>query len=520
MLRRILLALAAAALGLFVLEGALSLGGQRTLRALLVPDELAGFRPQWDEERFAAAARTPGPYRVHEDPLVSYALKAGLDFEILGARGRADLLGLRRRRGEERSAWDDPRAVRVVVLGDSVAFGFGLGDEETLAAQLEELLNAARGPGAPPIACRTVALPGWNQRNALHFLRDHWDGLRADLVLYLPIGNDLASSRGVNETGQTGTRNDLGEPDPWLVINADFAVAIQSFLQRQALAGRLERGDIDLGAKALEADLSPESSRRYDELARGALALETFLEAERSRLVVVLYERSDPLAILVERFLAAGCRAPLVPFLGRITRSDTLGDDPHPSARTVQELARVVARALFEGGLLERGAGQPLPPPSPDIVARLAPVPTPASAAVEAEAVRRAALEAFSPAIVWGTGQGLLQVFGNVSPRGVVGTRLVAAVRAGAPALRIQLEPVPERADLYPMLVTVEIDGQLREPLRVESSGTAVGLYPLAPSPSPTVEVRLIPERWGVVRRENLSILASFQLLAIEGVER
>jgi len=79
---------------------------------------------------------------------------------------------------------------------------------------------------------------------------------------------------------------------------------------------------------------------------------------------------------------------------------------------------------------------------------------------------------------------------------------------------------VPERADLYPMLVTVEIDGQLREPLRVESSGMAVGLYPLAPSPSPTVEVRLIPERWGVVRRENLSILASFQLLAIEGVER
>jgi len=516
MLRRVLLALAAAVATLLVLEGALSLAGQRTLRSLLVRGELEGFRPQWDEERFAAAARTPGWYRAHEDPLVSYTLKAGIDFDVAGGKGQADALGLRRRPGETVASWDLPGAVRLVVLGDSVAFGFGLSDAETLAAQLEEVLGMARGPAEPPVLCRTVAQPGWNQRNEVHFLRDHWDELRADLVLYLPIGNDLASARAVNEAGQVGSAPDLGEPDPWLMVNSDFTVSMKSFLLRQAQKGELDLGEADLGADALQADLSPESTRRYDELARGVLALESFLEAEGSRLVIVQYDRPDPIPILLERLFAAGCRAPVVPFLGEVLRSDTLGSDPHPNALTVHDLALVVARALFEQGLLERGAGVPLPPLSAGIESRLAPAPTAASVAAEAERVRSTARERYSPTIEWATGRGVLQVLGNVSPRGLVGTRLLASVRSGAPVLRIRIEPLAERPDLYPMRVAVEIDGVSREPIELERAGAVTGTYRLEPSARPTVEVRLVPERWAVVRRERLSLLASFQLVSIE----
>jgi hypothetical protein len=518
--KRVLLALAAAVLALLAAEGALSLGTGRSLRRWLRRDEAAAFRLPFDEERFAAAARAPGIYRVHPDPLVGYVLKAHGEFDILGGKGRADELGLRVRPAAPGvPAYDDPSALRVVVLGDSVAFGFGLGDGEVLAARLETVLNHARGPGARAIACRTVALPGWNYRNQIHFLRDHYDELEPELVVYLPIENDLANTRGVDETGQAWSGYDLAEEDPWLVVSPDLGHGLKSALLRRAQAAGHDLSLRDLGPDVLTADVSPESTLRFDAMARAVLELEGFLRRQGSRLVLVLYDRPAALPILCERLHRLGLEAPMVPFLIRPLVADSLGSDPHPSAETVRCLALVVARALFEHGVLERGQGLALADLPAELEARLAPPLTPELCAELAAASRAEVLESLGPAVDWSRGHGVLQVFGNVSPLGVVGARLLALLRGGGKAIRIALEALPDRPDLYPLAVEVEIGGRRMEPLWLEAGRSVERLYLLeAPDPRP-IEVRLVPERWVVARRERRSILASFRLLALESLD-
>ena len=133
--------------------------------------------------------------------LVAYTFKTGSTLTY--AEGKVtmqfatDELGMRARAGPPPAA-DAPR---IVVLGDSVAFGFGLGDEDTLAAQLERLLGGR-------VACSTVAVPSWNCQNAWRFLLDHLDRLRPDVVLYFPVENDLEDGYGVTEAGQRRTAED------------------------------------------------------------------------------------------------------------------------------------------------------------------------------------------------------------------------------------------------------------------------------------------------------------------------
>lgn len=517
---RLLLAGAALLGTLLVGEGVLSLLGRPTLGQRLAAQALAA-RPRWDEERIAAAARTPGFYRSHPDPRVSYVLKAETEFDILGGRGHADALGLRARPAGAH-AYDDPAALRVVVLGDSVAFGYGLGDQEVLAARLEELLARARPPSAPPVVCRTVALPGWNWRNPLAFLRDHFDELDPALVLHLPIANDLASSRQVDEGGHTGWAPDLGERDPWLVASSDFGFGIRNYLLRQAQAGQARLTEEELGPEVLGADLSPESSRRFDAMAAAELELETFLRAQGRRLAIVHYERGPMIASLSARQLALGLEAPLVPFLGTPLRTDTLLVDGHPNAATIEALAVVVARALDEHGLLALDPARPLPALAPELARRLVPPLTPAGWAQLAGESRARALAQLVARIDRKTGDGALQVYGNLSPMGYVGARLVAVLRGGCRAVRVAVEPLEDRPDLYPLALAVELAGRPAGTLVVTAGAPAEATFPLVlagqrPDDSP-LEVRLVPERWGVVQRERRTLLASCRLLVLEGL--
>ena len=56
-------------------------------------------------------------------------------------------------------------ALRILLLGDSVAFGFGVADDQTFGNHLEELLATLVPDGAPRPVVMTVGCPGWNTRN-------------------------------------------------------------------------------------------------------------------------------------------------------------------------------------------------------------------------------------------------------------------------------------------------------------------------------------------------------------------
>jgi hypothetical protein len=240
---RWLLAAGTAALALLCAEGGASLLlGRSLLRPGTRAGPAEGRAAPTDRDRHLAALRNPGVYRVHPDPFVSYVLRSNEQLEVAGRPVRSDALGLRVRPGPPPA----PEALRLVVLGDSVAFGYGLGDDETLACQIEQAVATLQGGAGRPIAARTVAIPGWNHRNAIDFLFDHYAELEPDIVVYIPIGNDLFDTDGLWETGHRRAAPDLANPDPMQYVRTNTAWPFMRPLReefehigRQALLARL-----------------------------------------------------------------------------------------------------------------------------------------------------------------------------------------------------------------------------------------------------------------------------------------
>lgn len=79
---------------------------------------------------------------------------------------------------------------RIVVVGDSWAFGDGVHYEETFARQLETLLN--RKGDAWQVY--DLAMPGWNTANEIAALHTYFSRLQPDAVVLCPTSNDIDDS--------------------------------------------------------------------------------------------------------------------------------------------------------------------------------------------------------------------------------------------------------------------------------------------------------------------------------------
>jgi len=79
---------------------------------------------------------------------------------------------------------------RIVVVGDSWAYGQGVHYKETLANQLETMLNR-KG-----VAWQVydLAMPGWNTANEIAALRTFFSRLQPDVVVFCPTSNDIDDS--------------------------------------------------------------------------------------------------------------------------------------------------------------------------------------------------------------------------------------------------------------------------------------------------------------------------------------
>lgn len=83
-----------------------------------------------------------------------------------------------------------PGVYRVLVVGDSFAFGWGVEDEEALPARLAELLTAP--PGAERVEVLNAGVAGWSAAHYWLYLRERGFALDPDLVLLVPSENDLS----------------------------------------------------------------------------------------------------------------------------------------------------------------------------------------------------------------------------------------------------------------------------------------------------------------------------------------
>jgi len=127
------------------------------------------------------------PYRP--DGRTGFALRASADaVQSTGEYSVAvhvNALGLR---GPERTLGKPPTRARILVLGDSFAFGFGVAQDETFSSELEHRL----GERGLRVEVLSSGVPGWSLDNELVYLRTEGFDLEPDLILLASCENDLS----------------------------------------------------------------------------------------------------------------------------------------------------------------------------------------------------------------------------------------------------------------------------------------------------------------------------------------
>ncbi|MBX3464789.1 MAG: SGNH/GDSL hydrolase family protein [Planctomycetes bacterium] len=85
-----------------------------------------------------------------------------------------------------------PAAVfRLVVLGDSVPFGWGVGEADPFPRRLEALLQQRPRRDGRRYEVVNAGSPGWGLAEEFHWLRDEGMAFAPDLVLHCIINNDV-----------------------------------------------------------------------------------------------------------------------------------------------------------------------------------------------------------------------------------------------------------------------------------------------------------------------------------------
>lgn len=473
-----------------------------------------GWMPLADLERQRAAVNAPGLYSQHVDPRVGSTFRVDSVLSIHDTPFRTDGLGLRRRGGEGVVEKGPENALRIVVLGASIPFGVGLPNDLVMAQVLEQLLRERRLPDNRPVLCRTVAVPRWGHRNAVSFLLDHWDELRPDIVVYMPIGNDISDTLIVDQSGHRRAWPDVRSRYPSIGISDNETVQVLSYadlLHRtrgESLSPEL------VGAHALRSDVGHESQRRFQDAVSSLELLALQVERKAGQLLVVRYQSAERMDVFFDRAARRGLRPEVLGFFDRITPAMTLGFDPHPSGESHSAMATMIAERLIELGWVETAGVLPLPQLVGQFADRKARDFDWAAVAERAERSRQMSESLLRSIIEPATGEGLAQIYGGISPEGHVGMGLLALLGFDGPALELDVAPLPGRPDLYPFDITVRADGVLLGSVTLVATGLAAVRLELPPELAGQThgDVELRAEHWGVIKATGRSITAGFRL--------
>lgn len=166
------------------------------------------------------------------EPEIVYELKPGIETCFYHALVRTNSQGLRAPRDFARPKPKD--VFRILLLGDSQTFGWGVRYEDTFGAVLERKLNARSKRRVEVV---NTAVPGYNAAQEAAVLERRGLAFEPDCVLVLFIGNDfgvpylmlappdpLVRRRSfLLETLRTALRPAGHEPARWLVADEELA---------------------------------------------------------------------------------------------------------------------------------------------------------------------------------------------------------------------------------------------------------------------------------------------------------
>jgi lysophospholipase L1-like esterase len=196
LLGRLGLAVAACAVTLGLVEAALRLVPAWSLAT--TRDERFAFNPYRPDGRLGFTLRPGARVRhVERDFAVTVAVNAW---------------GMR---GSERALSERRDGARILLLGDSFAFGWGVEQDETFGARFERLLTERVGP----VEVWSAAVPGWSTDQHYLYLRTRGLALDPDLVLLAAGENDL-EELGFNRLSLDADRLPVRVEPLWRMIDA------------------------------------------------------------------------------------------------------------------------------------------------------------------------------------------------------------------------------------------------------------------------------------------------------------
>jgi lysophospholipase L1-like esterase len=124
-----------------------------------------------------------GNHRLSRNPVLQYELVP----QSSDGGSRISTLGLRDR---EYSALKPQGVLRVLVVGDSIAYGFGVEQSEALSEQLEALLANYDVPEVTRFEVLNLGVTGYNALQVAENLRVRGLPLQPDLIVYVYCLND------------------------------------------------------------------------------------------------------------------------------------------------------------------------------------------------------------------------------------------------------------------------------------------------------------------------------------------
>jgi len=120
-----------------------------------------------------------------EDDLVVYRLRPGVRGRFLGREVSINSQGMR---GPERPLQKGPGVYRIVGLGDSQMFGWGVAQADTFLALLEAMLNREGGDRCEIF---NLAVPGYNTVQEVQAFAARVEALDPDLIIINYVDNDM-----------------------------------------------------------------------------------------------------------------------------------------------------------------------------------------------------------------------------------------------------------------------------------------------------------------------------------------
>lgn len=290
-----------------------------------------GARFEFEMWRYAKELKVAGP-----DPALPFVHRPNGRAHIMGADVAINSLGLRDERAV--ALRKDPATTRIMMLGDSVTFGFGVAQHETTPAQLESRLNA--NAGGRRFEVLNAGVGNYNTSMQVAAYLTNGRALGPDLVVLNFFVNDA-------------------EPTP---------VPRGNWLTRSSLAAVYVTNRVDSVARWINgapgwqqyyAGLFDEDQPGWQHTQAAIAALKLACDEDRRPLVIVNYPdlhqtKPYPLDAITRRVqeVAARLAVPFLDLTPDVTDEDEAsllwvnGGDPHPNGRTHAKYARRIAEWL------------------------------------------------------------------------------------------------------------------------------------------------------------------------------